>query len=70
MRHFLGFVDNTAINLIEDFILPARVCVHNEAVKVRQTQWMEATTEQKCFLKIYFSYISQPILYCHFDEQH
>ena len=70
MRYFLRFVDNTAINFIEDFILPAGVCVHNESVKVGQTQWMDATKEQKRFLKIYFSYISQPILYYHFDEQH
>ena len=32
--------------------MPAGGCVHNEAVKVGQTQWMDATKDQKRFLKI------------------
>ena len=50
--------------------MPAGVCVHNEDVKVGQTQWIDAAKDQKRFLKIHFNYISQPILYYHFDGQH
>ena len=50
--------------------MPAEVCVRNGDVKVGETQWMDAAKHQKRFLNIYFSYISQPILYYHFGGQH
>ena len=34
---------------VEIQIMPAGVCVHNEAVKVGQTQWMDAKKDQKRF---------------------